>query len=599
MRTHGRRRGRLLAAAAVAGAACAAMLSLSGTGPADAATATPAARTTPAAPAPAALWGPVSRLPGTPALGGDDEPTALACYGVGDCVAVGAGVQPNYYLPAPASLATETHGVWGKAVPFPGLAAIASADKAVSFQVGPVSCGAPGDCVAGGWYTTAGDERGNAFLASEANGVWSDANVPGLAALATGGASAVSQLSCTAPGDCTAGGDYQITPYQSSPWETAGYVINETNGHWGSPVPLPGIAIVPNSVAQLTELSCASPGNCAAAGNIHIQTGPIGNNTQTYEAFVLQETGGRWQQARMIPGMTEITRLACPAAGDCTGAGVAGPLSADCPGDIYGSCPAAVLTEKNGSWGTPHQVVTAAQARTTQSSVNALSCASAGNCVAAGFIGAQTMVLQEKNGAWSAPGQLPGVPAVKGGGGSAVTSLACPAAGDCDAGGYYDTAADGKQLGFVATEAGGRWGRPQLTSSGGIGLITCFSASSCVGLVNSWNNPGYYQFVMEKEPVQATRTTLSLSVARVTYGHEQSLRISVAVSAGIGLPFGTVLVDAGAAAVHPILLGSGAGSYTLGSRQLKPGTYHLVARYVGDPYFQRSTSAQRTLTVVK
>jgi Bacterial Ig-like domain (group 3) len=104
---------------------------------------------------------------------------------------------------------------------------------------------------------------------------------------------------------------------------------------------------------------------------------------------------------------------------------------------------------------------------------------------------------------------------------------------------------------------------------------------------------------MEKEPVQATRTALSLSTARVTYGHEQSLRISVAVSAGIGLPFGTVLVDAGATVVHPILLASGAGSYTLGSRQLKPGTYHLVARYVGDPYFQRSTAGQRTLTVVK
>jgi hypothetical protein len=82
-------------------------------------------------------------------------------------------------------------------------------------------------------------------------------------------------------------------------------------------------------------------------------------------------------------------------------------------------------------------------------------------------------------------------------------------------------------------------------------------------------------------------------------GHEQSLRISVAVSAGIGRPSGAVLVDAGATAVHPIRLGSGAGSYTLGCRQLKPGTYHLVARYVGDPYFRRSTSGQRTLTVVK
>jgi hypothetical protein len=427
MRTHGRRRWRLLAAAAVTGVACAAMISVSTTGPAVAATATPAARTTPAAPAPAALWGPVSRLPGTAALGGDAEPTDLACYGVGDCVATGAAVPPEDYLPAPASLTTETHGVWGKAVPFPGLAALASADKAVGIEIGPVSCGAPGDCAASGGYTTAADALGTPFLVTETNGVWSaPTNVPGLAALATGGMSGVGHLSCTGPGDCTAGGSYMITPRDSSAWETAGFVIDEKDGHWGSAVPVPGIPIVPNSVTQVSAVSCVSPGNCAAGGNVSIQTGPVGNNTTTYEAYVVQETGGGWQQARLIPGMSELTQLSCPAAGDCTATGLVGPVTA-CYVDHLG-CPAAVLTEKNSSWGTPRQVVTAAQARTAQSSVNALSCASAGNCVAAGSIGAQTMVLHEKNGTWSAPGQLPGVPAVKSGGGSAVTSIVCPAA---------------------------------------------------------------------------------------------------------------------------------------------------------------------------
>ena len=592
MRTHGRRRGRLLTAAAVAGAACAAMLSMSGTGPAA------AAAVTSAAPAAAALWGPVSRLPGNAALGGDAEPTALACSGVGDCVAAGNAVPREDNLAPPGSLATEKHGVWGKAVPIPGLAALAGGDKAVDIAIESLSCGAPGDCALGGSYVKSGNPRTIAFLATEKNGVWSDAiNVPGLETLDTGHYSALYQLSCTGPGDCTAGGLYTITPYQSSPWETAGYVIDEKNGHWGSPVPLPGVAIVPDSIAQVSAVSCASPGNCAAGGNVSIQTSQNGVFSTTYEAFVLQETGGSWQHARLIPSMSELTQLSCRAAGDCTAAGVAGPVSA-CAGNFHGACPAVVLTEKNGSWGTPRPVITAAQARTTDSSIHALSCASAGNCVAAGSIGQQTMVMQEKNGTWSAPGQLPGVPVVKNGGGSAVTSLACPAAGDCDAGGYYDTAADGKQLGFVATEADGRWGRPQLISFGDVGRIACFSATSCAALVDSWGDLGY-QGVIEREPVQATRTTLSASTSRVTYGHEQSLRISVAVSAGVGLPFGTVLVDAGATAVHPILLGSGAGSYTLGSRQLKPGTYHLVARYVGNPYFQRSTSGQRTLTVVK
>jgi Bacterial Ig-like domain (group 3) len=598
MRTHGRHRGRLLAAAAVAGAACAAMLSVSGTGPAAAATpaATSAARTTSAAPA-AALWGPVSRLPGNAALGGDAEPNSVACYGVGDCVAVGYAVPREDYLASPASLATETHGVWGKAVPFPGLAALDGGDKAVGIGFGQVSCSGPGDCALGGAYMPTGDPQGIAFLATETNGVWSDAtNVPGLEALAPS-ASSIGHLSCTGPGDCTAGGSYTITPYESSAWETAGFVIDEKNGHWGSAVPVPGVPVVPNSITQVSAVSCASPGNCAAGGNVSIQTTQNGVYTTTYEAYVVQETGGRWQQARLIPGMSELTQLSCPAAGDCTAAGAAGPVSA-CASNFHGSCPAVVLTEKNGSWGTPRPVLTAAQARTTDSSINALSCASAGNCAAAGSIGQQTLVMQEKNGTWSAPSQLPGIPVVKNGGGAAVKSLACPAAGDCDAGGYYDTAPDGKQLGFVATEAGGRWGRPQLISFGDVGPIACFSASSCAALVDSWNLIGY-QGVIEKEPLQATRTTLSLPAVRVTYGHEQALRLSVAVSAAIGLPSGTVLVDAGATTVHPILLGSGTGSYTLTSRQLKPGTYHLAARYVGNPYFQRSTSGQRTLTVVK
>jgi hypothetical protein len=99
---------------------------------------------------------------------------------------------------------------------------------------------------------------------------------------------------------------------------------------------------------------------------------------------------------------------------------------------------------------------------------------------------------------------------------------------------------------------------------------------------------------------ESSRTTLALSASRVTYGHEQAERLSVSVAPQYsGTPGGTVTVRSGSATVCTITLGSGKGSCTLSAKKLPVGTHAWVASYSGSSDFTSSTSASKSLTVVK
>ena len=68
--------------------------------------------------------------------------------------------------------------------------------------------------------------------------------------------------------------------------------------------------------------------------------------------------------------------------------------------------------------------------------------------------------------------------------------------------------------------------------------------------------------------------------------------------AGSVSPAGTVQVKGGASIVCSITLANGAGGCTLTAKRLIPGTYHLVAVYLGNGNYLPSASAAKTLTVV-
>ena len=69
-------------------------------------------------------------------------------------------------------------------------------------------------------------------------------------------------------------------------------------------------------------------------------------------------------------------------------------------------------------------------------------------------------------GTWGTAMEVPGLAALNKGGAAAITSVSCPRAGACSAGGGY-TDASGHRQAFVAMEVNGIWGPAQELPSTG------------------------------------------------------------------------------------------------------------------------------------
>jgi hypothetical protein len=95
----------------------------------------------------------------------------------------------------------------GQAIEVPGLGALnKGAGSSVLLGVFSVSCGSSGNCAAGGGYRD-GDRHEQGFVVSEKNGRWGQAiEIPGSGALNKGHGAQVSTVSCASAGNCAAGG---------------------------------------------------------------------------------------------------------------------------------------------------------------------------------------------------------------------------------------------------------------------------------------------------------------------------------------------------------------------------------------------------------
>ncbi len=85
---------------------------------------------------------------------------------------------------------------------------------------------------------------------------------------------------------------------------------------------------------------------------------------------------------------------------------------------------------------------TAARNRGRDAYVTSVSCRSAGNCSAGGTYTdtskhMQALVASEVRGIWRRAIEVPGIASLKKGGTASVTSLPCPSARTCSAGGAY------------------------------------------------------------------------------------------------------------------------------------------------------------------
>jgi len=186
------------------------------------------------------------------------------------------------------------------------------------------------------------------------------------------------------------------------------------------------------------------------------------------------------------------------------------------------------------------------------------------------------------------------------------------------------TACSGAATGSATTHQAGPAGRPNALPASGTVTVKYGNKVVCVMTVKAGKGtckvntakypPGALKFVASYsggagfksstasttlQLKRATSTTkLTLSAARVAYGHEQAERLTVRVAPQYtGTPPGKVTVSAGRTVVCVITLASGGGSCTLTASKLTAGSYHLVARYAGSASFGPSASAGQTLVV--
>jgi len=119
--------------------------------------------------------------------------------------------------------------------------------------------------------------------------------------------------------------------------------------------------------------------------------------------------------------------------------------------------------------------------------------------------------------------------------------------------------------------------------------------------------PGNEDYAESSTPAQpltvaraTTATVLTLSTARVRYGHEQAERLAVRIKPQYkGVPGGKVAIMSGRLTLCVLSLTSGHASCALTAKKLGTGIYHLVAVYHGNTDFTASTSARQTLIIIR
>jgi hypothetical protein len=352
---------------------------------------------------------------------------------------------------------------WGTSEPVPGLAALTIAQG--NSGINAISCTGPGNCTAGGFYQANPSGRSEGFVVRQVNGTWGNAEpVPGLAALNQGGAQ-VSSISCPSRGNCAATGYYTKSISSGGASFTAGFVVSQVNGTWGQATEIPGLTAYyqGHPLAQSSTISCGSAGNCVAGGYQWVTVA----NRNHMQAFLVSQVNGVWGKARAVTGAGPITSVSCPSAGNCTAVG------------------GRVLAEVNGTWGKAIQL----KVNGVAAVLSSVTCTTAGNCVAVGKLGSAAGLATQTAGSWGGLHSVEGTAVLKKGQGAIFTSISCAKTGLCTAAGYaYRSMEEGSSTreyaaGFLITSGTSHWSSPQLIpgmsalSKDGYNVVTAASCS--------------------------------------------------------------------------------------------------------------------------
>jgi hypothetical protein len=395
--------------------------------------------------------------------------SSISCASPGYCTAVGG---PG----GAALLFTETAGRWA-----PGVEAVLppNAPNAEFANVTSVSCASPGNCTAVGDYGYYGGGRPDdgaewGLLLTETDGQWA----PGVQA----GDVVLNSVSCASPGNCTAVGYNGAEAYNGY---NTGLLLTQKAGQWdnGVEAPVPANANAGQS-AYLTSVSCSTDGGCSAVGWYASK-----DNHHTH-GLLLTKEGGTWHaaQAVMPPDRTregaELTSVSCVSAGNCSAIG-----SYNIDNSYSGALPEGVLLiERAGKWRRGVMARPPENAWGKYVRLDAISCASPGNCGAIGDYESgggtreRLTLLTETAGKWGG-----GVQAVlpRGAHHPDGRAISCASPGNCTAVGWYgnvtQNAFDNRYArGILLTETDGRWARAVIAPhrSGAYGPVVSVSCAS-------------------------------------------------------------------------------------------------------------------------
>jgi ricin-type beta-trefoil lectin protein len=369
--------------------------------------------------------------------------------------------------------------LWGPAQQVPGMAALTGGDTS---EILSMSCASAGNCAAGGLYDDTSHHL-QAFVVNESNGAWGSAlPVPGLAALNVGNAAMVQSVSCATAGNCTAGGTYEDAGSSSQ-----AFVVTEANGTWGTAQEVPGTAALnAGGVAEVQSMSCPDAQSCGATGYYTDANG-------IQQAFAVNRAGGAWGTAQEIPGTaalnaggeSDAVSVSCAVAGSCAAVGHYT--------DAAGNTQPYLVTSAGGTWAAAQPVPGMADLnKGGYAPFSSVACATAGNCVAGGSYSdaafrQQAFTVSLAGGVLGTAQEVPGTAALNVSGSAGVTSVACPAAGGCaEAGWYFD--GTGHNQPFTVTQSGGAWGtaKPvpgmlalQAGANSNLTTISCSTPGNC------------------------------------------------------------------------------------------------------------------------
>ena len=385
----------------------------------------------------------------------NESANSISCASAGNCVAVGSYDTNTGNV---ALLETETNGTWASVTPpMPTNADTTTPDS----YLNQVSCSSPGNCAAVGYYKLAPSGDYSQLILVEKNGAWSAVETTLPSDTVAGTQNELYSVNCPSDNNCTATGYYQIAAGAQA------LIVNEVNGVWTAvdPTPLPSGAGPQGSHRDvLQSVTCTSPGNCTAVGWYY-------NAGITDYGFLIDTSvNGVWSnQSVALPADAVagpdlwLYGVSCPSNDSCVAAGSY---------DTVNGQTAVVLTQNGGTWTASAVALPSDAVPDSPGSVlNAVHCASVGNCTAVGSYASgpsetTPLLAVQTNGVWSnvvAPTPSDMISNVD----NQYYDISCSTANNCLAlGGYYNGAGE---LPLLGVETNGVWSQQPVALPAGSG----------------------------------------------------------------------------------------------------------------------------------